>query len=870
MNYENFRAAIGREFAAWKQQQQQPQSGPLQSAAGLEEGTVLRSREGKEIRIKAVHADGSLNYHWKKDDGSWSNRTMAMGPGTFRSGQYERQEAPGSAEGPRAQVGDAIESFERLRVGDVFRRNSGRPARRVLSVTPTAVSAQRIDDQGNPIGDPRSFNIQQLRDHKVTEHGDSGPRVEIGRQIDDTDQLRAGDFIQNDRLSNGGMVRKIVEVLPNGDLKTQRVNVRSGQNQGEVQTTPRGWITREGEFSGYGQYERVADPAEGVEAQRQRERERQQQERQETDRRRREQEEVQNERPHIGVGDVLEHPRQLRVGDTFRNRLLESQNRYREVVEVKANGTVMARLMDRESGPIEGPTTLSARLFEQHGPYQRFLGPGAAISSPSDVGPGTYVKKGDTVYLVVHRTPTDIQVQDVHQGRGVGRPTKISKADLQGGEYSIAPTPRQTVTGLRVENFNDLRVGQVVRAMHHRTPKWVRVESIGPDKIKVHTLNAQTGDLEGEPEELTQKDIQQWANLVNTTDMPEALLPPLEEPSGGFAEAGEGPLVSNSQPGRYDAVRITVEGATDEQIKRLLGPYAEGKNPRHILADLAGAGGLANSLSSINISVSINRDGTTGTATVSGAGDHIAAMSRYIYFRPGGGTISNSHFKLAPTAPAAMGLKMFATQVAAARDAGFREIDVSAAGHGPWRDGEYNGYYVWPRFGYDGGFSSYTFSEMPESIQNDIRQINPDAPRNLRFLDVMMASEAARDWWKDHGSSSDLSFDTRRGSRNLDYLEKYVREVAKKKGDVGADRFLNRAAAKKDKKDGPPYEWYPTFGPEEEDISDSIWDAMGEETRKKNKTKARKKKAALNLVDLAADNEVFRKLLLTELSKENA
>jgi hypothetical protein len=114
-----------------------------------------------------------------------------------------------------------------------------------------------------------------------------------------------------------------------------------------------------------------------------------------------------------------------------------------------------------------------------------------------------------------------------------------------------------------------------------------------------------------------------------------------------------------------------------------------------------------------------------------------------------------------------------------------------------------------------------------------------------------------------------MTFDLSEGSRNLEYLTKYVQEVAKDKHGLGADQFLNRAASKKDKGKGKDdlYEWYPTFGPEEEEISDRIWDAMGAETRKKNKKKKRKKKATQNLVDLATDNDVFRKLLLTELKK---
>jgi hypothetical protein len=808
MNYENFRADRSREFEAWKQQRQQQQ----------------------------------------------------------------QQQQP-----PRAQVGEAIQSLDRLRVGDIFQRNSNRPRRRILSITPTGVTAQRVDSNGNLTGTPRDLSLSSIRDHKVTEHGDTGPRVGIGGKIENPEQLRPGDFIQNEQLVSEGRLRKILEVLPNGDLKTQRVDAQTGRDYGRPQTTPRTWITREAPHDAYSQYERVVDPTAGRAERERQERERREQQREQQRRERAEREERERlerldrereerrERPHIPVGDTLEQPRQLRVGDFFSNAHLRSLNQHREVVTIKPNGQVISRIMNDQGEQVAAPTVLEAALFRQHGPYKRTIGAGHVISSPGDVGPGSYVAKGDKTYRVVHRTPTALHLQDVHEGRGVGRPTKVRKADLEGGDYKIAVSPRQAETGHRLKSFSDVRVGQVVRAMHHRTPKWVRVKSIGADKIKVQPVNAQTGDDEGEAEELSKTDLKQWAYLTNPGNLPEVLLPPLETPPGGFAEPGHGELTINQQPGRYDDIRITLTGATEASLSRLLGPKAAGKNPKHVIADLAGAGGMAKSLKTLYISVDGN------TVHVSGDGDNIRDYSRNIHFSGDGSPnrIYNSHFRLRESAPKQMGLRCFATQVAAAREFGFGEIGVQAAGNAPFQEGTYNGYYVWPRFGYDKAFPSNTFHDMPRSIQDAIREIRPGAPRGLRFLDVMEASQEARDWWRDHGREQNMTFDLSEGSRNLEYLTKYVQEVPKDKHCLGADQFLNRAASKKDTGKGKDdlYEWYPTFGPEEEEISDRIWDAMGAETRKKNKKKKRKKKATQNLVDLATDNDVFRKLLLTELKK---
>ncbi|MEE8325631.1 MAG: hypothetical protein V3R58_01195, partial [candidate division NC10 bacterium] len=608
---------------------------PVSSGLGLEPGTVLQGRvraNGPEskVKIKSVNDSGSIEYHWQKEDGSWSNRTRTLTPGTMVYGQF------------------------------------------------------------------RVFGVH--------------PRMNIGGKIQNPEQLRAGDFIQNDQLSNSGLVRKILEVLPNGDIKTQQMNAETGRNRGRPETTPRTWITREAPHSAYGQYERVADPAEGAAARQERERAQQEQQRQERaqqqererlERLDREREE-RREQPHIPVGDKIENPRQLRIGDIFSNNHLRNQNQHRVVVTIKPNGEVVTRGMDAHGRQVISPTVLTADWLSRHEPYTRMIGPGHVITSPADVGPGSYVTKGDKTYRVVHRTGTAIHLQDVHQGRGVGRPVKVKKADLDDGDYKIAVTPRQAETGERIKTFSDMRQGQVFRAMHHRDPKWVRVESIGADKIKIQPVNAQTGENEGEPEELSKTDLKRWAYLAKTGNLPEALLPALEAPSGGFAEPGSGPLVSNTQPGRYDDVRFTLSGATEEALKQLLGPKAAGRNPKHVIADLVGAGGLANSLNNISISVSSYRPGSTDI-TVSGGGDHITTMHRTISYRDGEpSSISNGAFSLRSSAPKAMGLKMFATEVAAARDMGFKAIHVSAAGHGPWRDGEYNGYYVWPRFGYNG------------------------------------------------------------------------------------------------------------------------------------------------------------------------
>lgn len=874
MNYDNFRSAVGREYEAWKQQRQQQEGqgqrpgrleigGQVQNVDQLSEGMVLQ-RQGRAtnetIRIVSVDND-TVRYQWKKEDGSWSTRTRRRVPSSFVDRGYVLKEREGDEQAaPRAAVGERVQSADRLRVGDIIRSAPGRE-RKILEITGNQIKTQRIDSQGRPQQSPQTYSITNLANHKMVEHADEGPRKQIGESVSNTDELRVGDFIENDHLANHGIVRKVVEILSNGNLRTQRMSARSGSPVGNVEEIPKEQIERRGRFSGYGQYKRVADPTEGAAARAERERQqREEQARREEEERRRQEG---REQPHVGVGETINHPRALRVGDTFRNSYLEGMNKYRKVVEIRPNGQVMTQLFN-ENGRSEGsPEPFRAEAIRQYGPYKRFMGPGHTVESPEDVGKGTYIKKDDRLYRVVHRTSTRIEVQDVHEGRGVGRPTTLSKRDLESGDYKIAVTPARAETGERLTSLNDLRSGQVVKAMHHRTPKWVRVESIGADKVKVQPVNSQTGEPEGDAEELSTKDLKTWAYLAKTGNLPEALLPPLEAPPGGFAPPGQGKLTPNFQPGRYDDVRIRMTGATEERMRQLLG-LPEGEDPKHVLADLAGAGGIATSLASLSISV----DGYGGrySVSVTGSGTHIRNMSRTITFRDGAPySLSNDHFKLASSAPKGMGLKMFATQVGAGLKYGFKHISVSAAGSGPWRDGQYNGYYVWPRFGYDGAFSSSYFERMPRHIQDKIREIRPSAPSGLRFLDVMMAGEEARKWWKDNGTSSSLKFKLGAQSRSVQYLTDYVRAVARKEAEVGADQYLNRAAAEEG--NDTKHEWYPTFGPDEEQISDAIWDRLGEDERKKNEKKKRNKKATAYLVDLASEDPLFRQLLRKELLK---
>lgn len=67
--------------------------------------------------------------------------------------------------------------------------------------------------------------------------------------------------------------------------------------------------------------------------------------------------------------------------------------------------------------------------------------------------------------------------------------------------------------------------------------------------------------------------------------------------------------------------------------------------------------------------------------------------------------IRNYALKKSNLAPAHFGIRMFLTQVEAARTLGIKRILVSAAGSP--RPGDYNGYYTWARFGFNAELDEY-------------------------------------------------------------------------------------------------------------------------------------------------------------------
>jgi hypothetical protein len=105
-----------------------------------------------------------------------------------------------------------------------------------------------------------------------------------------------------------------------------------------------------------------------------------------------------------------------------------------------------------------------------------------------------------------------------------------------------------------------------------------------------------------------------------------------------------------------------------------------------------------------------------------------------------------------------LGLRVFSRQVDYARSLGIDRIETVAG-----RRAYENGYYTWPRYGFEGRLSPNTRQRLPSGLG-----------RADTVLDLM-ASEPGRRWWKRYGEPLRVAFDLSHRSRSWKVLQHYLR-----------------------------------------------------------------------------------------------
>lgn len=142
------------------------------------------------------------------------------------------------------------------------------------------------------------------------------------------------------------------------------------------------------------------------------------------------------------------------------------------------------------------------------------------------------------------------------------------------------------------------------------------------------------------------------------------------------------------------------------------------------------------------------------------------------------GTIDNMHFKKKSGSTAkGIGVAVVYDQVSAAVKQGFKELNLLAAGSGTGthelnRDGNYNGYYTWPRMGYDADLEGNYNPELQSHINK----------KGAKRVSDLMRDDLGRYLWQKHGRGMNMSFDLTKGSLSRKMLSAYYKETRKKNG----------------------------------------------------------------------------------------
>jgi phage portal protein BeeE len=152
----------------------------------------------------------------------------------------------------------------------------------------------------------------------------------------------------------------------------------------------------------------------------------------------------------------------------------------------------------------------------------------------------------------------------------------------------------------------------------------------------------------------------------------------------------------------------------------------------------------------------------------------IVSMKRLIEGTPGDIRITNDEFILRDDAPKGLGTQIFGSQIAQAAKNGVSRLECSGGGEkGHWM----NGYYTWPRLGYDGQVYQHNIRANAGAKVKDAPVKQPPPVKVSR----LMKSETGRDWWKENGAGISLKFDLTPGSTSRKVFARYVKEKAKAK-----------------------------------------------------------------------------------------
>lgn len=147
----------------------------------------------------------------------------------------------------------------------------------------------------------------------------------------------------------------------------------------------------------------------------------------------------------------------------------------------------------------------------------------------------------------------------------------------------------------------------------------------------------------------------------------------------------------------------------------------------------------------------------------------LAACVRKIYMDDDGNVCChNDLLEVADKSTRGLGTKIFADQVAACTAAGLKQIDCFAADH------TMNGYYTWPRLGYDCDLAKLS-EESTTTMGTRLDKIREAYPKANTVQDIMDSEGGSEDWKRAKIDIPSAVFDLTPGSRSQKKLAAYVR-----------------------------------------------------------------------------------------------
>ncbi len=129
-------------------------------------------------------------------------------------------------------------------------------------------------------------------------------------------------------------------------------------------------------------------------------------------------------------------------------------------------------------------------------------------------------------------------------------------------------------------------------------------------------------------------------------------------------------------------------------------------------------------------------------------------------------------------APKGFGATIFSRQVVAARRLGVKRITVYAFQNEAtaFRAGA-NGYYTWPRFGYNASLPSFSALRLQSNASRRPPSSAEATYNQAKDFRTLMSTEAGRSFWMKHGDSAHLVFSPEQSSKNSSDLRKYLLEA---------------------------------------------------------------------------------------------